>query len=197
MEVKKNNFLKNSLMFLLSIPLGYSFYWFISLKVINAIYYIDTLSKGLFLCFCHIFLAYFLLKIIFNMKVYQYEKIILIISYFILMFLSFFDRVYLGDRIINLNPFDIINTIYNDGIMTLLLNIVIFCPFYTAMRWIKREANIKFTFILFFLFAISIEIVQYFTMSGIFDVIDIILYIIGYFIGVLIYKFIFFEGEYR
>lgn len=195
--INKNDLIKSIFIFLICIPLSYIFYWFVSLRIINIVYYIDTLPKGIFLYFCHIILFYFLTKVVFRIKLLNFEKIILILTYFIFLLLCFFDRVYIGERVINLNPFDLINTVYNNGIIVLLLNIAVFCPFYTAIKWINKNIKPRIAFIIFFLFALSIEIIQFFTMSGIFDVIDIALYVIGYYLGYLIYKFVLFEGEYR
>ena len=121
--INNKDLIKSILIFLICISLSYIFYWFVSLRIINIVYYIDTLPKGIFLYFCHLILFYFLTKVVFRIKLLNFEKIILILTYFIFLLLCFFDRVYIGERVINLIPFDLINTIYNNGIIVLRCNV--------------------------------------------------------------------------
>lgn len=107
------------------------------------------------------------------------------------MYLTFFDRVELLESKINLNPFGIIDTLKEEGIFSMILNILIFVPFYTALKWLNLKMNNKGYFIIFIIFIFIIESLQYFTLRGFFDVSDIILYIGGYFIGIGIYILLF------
>lgn len=183
--------LKNILIFIISAVIGFLFYWIVSMRIIDSLYYIDTDLKGFILYFSHVLFFYLFFKVIFKMDIYFFEKIIVSVVYFILMFMMFFDRVYIGRRIININPFDFINTMKDTGIITIVLNCLVFSPFYTSIKWILNKLDAKKIFIIFLVFSIGIEIVQYITMSGIFDVVDILLYVIGYFIGVKIYNYLF------
>lgn len=189
-HMKKNFVTKNILIFIASIVIGYAFYWIVSMRIIDSLYYIDTELKGFFLYFCHVILFHLFFKTIFKIDIYYFEKIITSIAYFILMFLMFFDRVYIGARVLNLNPFDIINTIKETGIISLVLNILSFCPFYTLIKWLNKDMSHKTILFLFLVISIGVEFAQYITMSGILDIVDIILYVIGYFIGVKIYQFL-------
>lgn len=187
----KKDYLISATILLICIPVAYLFYWFFGLPIINRFYYIDTIQKGVFLYSLHVMLFYLLIKVLTKIQIFYFEKIIIIISYFILMYLTFFDRVELLESKINLNPFGIIDTLKEEGIFSMILNILIFVPFYTALKWLHLKMNNKGYFITFIMFMFVIESLQYFTLRGFFDVSDIILYIGGYFIGIGIYKLLF------
>ena len=161
------------------------------MELINPIYNINTITKGLFLIFCHIEIFYLFIKILFKLKIYMFEKILLISSYFLMMLVMFFDRIYLTERLLNFNIFEIINTMKESGLLITVLNILVFCPFYTAIKWIQKDLTFIKIFTIFMIFSISVEIIQYIMMWGIFDIIDIIFYTIGFFIGVKLYNFLF------
>ena len=185
----KKDYLISATILLIFIPVAYLFYWFFGLPIINRFYYIDTIQKGVFLYSLHVMLFYLFIKVLTKIQIFYFEKIIIIISYFILMYLTFFDRVELLESKINLNPFGIIDTLKEEGIFSMILNILIFVPFYTALKWLNLKMNNKGYFIIFIIFII--ESLQYFTLRGFFDVSDIILYIGGYFIGIGIYILLF------
>lgn len=187
----KKDYLISATILLIFIPVAYLFYWFFGLPIINRFYYIDTIQKGVFLYSLHVMLFYLFIKVLTKIQIFYFEKIIIIISYFILMYLTFFDRVELLESKINLNPFGIIDTLKEEGIFSMILNILIFVPFYTALKWLNLKMNNKGYFIIFIIFIFIIESLQYFTLRGFFDVSDIILYIGGYFIGIGIYILLF------
>ena len=110
------------------------------------------------------------------------------LMYFILMSLCFFDRINIGERIISLDPFAFIDSAYNDSVVLLFLNIAVFIPFYTVVKWLKQNLNDRMIFILFVLCALSAEVLQCVTMRGMLDLADIILYTLGYGAGCLAYK---------
>ena len=161
------------------------------MELINPIYNINTITKGLFLIFCHIEIFYLFIKILFKLKIHLFEKMLLISSYFLMMLVIFFDRIYLTERLLNFNIFEIINTMKESGLLITVLNILVFCPFYTAIKWIQKDLTFIKIFTIFMIFSISVEIIQYIMMWGIFDIIDIIFYTIGFFIGVKLYNFLF------
>lgn len=189
--LRKDVLLKNIILFFISMIISYIVYQFISMNMINAVYNIDSDLKGIFLYLCHVESLYLLLKIVTKLKIYKFEKIILVLSYFLLMMLMFFDRVDIGKRVFNLDVFDLIHTIKAVGVSSSVLNILIFIPFYTAMKWLQDGLHGRTICIVFLLFSIGIETIQYITMCGIFDVVDIILYVIGFIIGKKMYDFLF------
>ncbi len=188
---KSNHLLKNVGVLIISVVIGYLFYWNFSMEFINPIYNINTITKGLLLIFCHIEIFYLFIKILFKLKIHLFEKMLLISSYFLMMLVIFFDRIYLTERLLNFNIFEIINTMKESGLLITVLNILVFCPFYTAIKWIQKDLTFIKIFTIFMIFSISVEIIQYIMMWGIFDIIDIIFYTIGFFIGVKLYNFLF------
>lgn len=176
---------------LICIPIAYMFYWFFGLPIINRFYYIDTIQKGIFLYSLHVMFFYLFIKVLTKIQIFHFEKIIILISYFILMYLTFFDRIELLESKINLNPFGIVDTLKEEGFSSMILNILIFVPFYTALKWLSLKMNNKGYFMTFIMFMFVIESLQYLTLRGFFDVSDIILYMCGYFTGKGIYKFLF------
>lgn len=125
------------------------------MRIIDSLYNIDTELKGFILYFSHTLLFYLALKILFKMNIYFFEKIIICFFYFILMYLMFFDRVYIGERILNINPLDIISTIKNTGLLSTVLNVCIFIPFYTSIKWILNKIEFKEVLIIFLVFSIG------------------------------------------
>lgn len=86
------------------------------------------------------------------------------------------------------DPFAFIDSAYNDSVVLLFLNIAVFIPFYTVVKWLKQSLNDRMIFILFILCTLSVEVLQYVTMRGMLDLADIILYTLGYGAGCLAYK---------
>lgn len=148
--LRKDVLLKNIILFFISMIISYIVYQFISMNMINAVYNIDSDLKGIFLYLCHVESLYLLLKIVTKLKIYKFEKIILVLSYFLLMMLMFFDRVDIGKRVFNLDVFDLIHTIKAVGVSSSVLNILIFIPFYTAMKWLQDGLHGRTICIVFF-----------------------------------------------
>ena len=187
-KLQDHKFIINLLAFIASVIIGYVCYWFITMDLIDTLYNLNSTIKAIFLIICHAEAFYLLFKFMFKLEIYKFEKIILIISYLVLMLLMFFDRVHIGIRVYNLNVLDILDTIRYSGVSSTLLNILIFCPFYTVIKWINKDFTYKDIVIIFLIFSIGVEVIQFITMSGIFDIVDIILYMVGFLIGSKIYK---------
>lgn len=178
----------NFLLMVFSIIGGYLFYYFISMDVIIRIYHNLNNASGIFIYACHIFFFFWILKVMFKLKITKWEQKIAAILYGILMYLAFFDRFDLGRREFNINPLDFLTT---QSIMTVILNIVIFLPFFTILKWLFNNNSNKNNFLIWIFISIFIETLQYITMRGIFDIADIVLYLVGYLIGIKLYEFFF------
>lgn len=165
---------------------GYLFYYFVSIELIKSLLYLDNIS-GISIYICHILFFYLVCKIFFRLRVTKVDKSIAVILYFILLYIAFFDRFNLGRRVITFNPFDL----SGQTMITTLLNIMIFLPFYTILRWTINSNHMKRYFFIWLLAALLIETIQYIFMIGIFDFTDIILYLIGYLLGIKLYHCIF------
>lgn len=178
----------NFLLMAFSIIGGYLFYFFISMEIIIRIYHNLNNASGIFIYVCHIFIFFWILKVMFKLKITKWEQKIAAILYGILMYLAFFDRFDLGIREFNINPLDFLTS---QSIMTVILNIVIFLPFFTILKWLFNNNTNKNNFLIWIFISIFIETLQYITMRGIFDIADIVLYLVGYLIGIKLYEFFF------
>ena len=143
--------------------------------------YIKTLYlivSSITICFC----IYCICKTNLD-KIYIYFAFI---SYIILLIVTLFVRNRLKEKLIEtpsylLKWLDIIFT--NKIVFTNLLgNILLFIPLGIFIRFI----NCKLIYILIFIiiFIVNLELIQYIYKTGVFDIIDIILNIIGVFIGI-------------
>lgn len=73
------------------------------------------------------------------------------------------------------------------------LNILLFVPF--GLLWPvirKNRCSIRGIFVLGFIISLSVEVTQYFSMRGVFDIEDLITNVIGTVIGGVIIKVIFY-----
>lgn len=188
--MKKINFLYFALV-VLSIVLGYGIYYNISMEFIGRFYFIDDV-RAIFLITCHALLIYSLLKFILYLKFNTTEKIILSIVYICVLYMALIDRFNIGRHVINFNLF---NSISEEGMMQMIMNIMLFMPFYTVQTWLsdyvfKIQCKFKIEMIIFFTFVIFVETIQFITMRGIFDILDIILNTIGYLSGIMLYRYL-------
>lgn len=183
----KRNILLNVIGMILCIVLSYLFYYFISMDFINLFYSVNEVN-GFFLYLCHIAFFWYIYKTLFKLRITKVEKAIALIIYLFIMYIAFFDRFDLGRREINLNP---INDLSSSAIPIMVLNIAIFLPFYTILKWNFKSHTGKIDICICLIISIIIESIQYITMRGIFDIVDIIMYLLGYFLGKILYSFFF------
>ena len=156
-------------LFLLSIVTAYFFYTSISLPLLGQLYLIDSEGKMLCLYLSHIVFFYLLFKVVLQLRVFQPEKGMALIVYVLLMYAAFFDRAgYDVIRRSNLDPFALFA--YNN-METIMLN--------------RRKA---FYIALTLFVAVGVEVVQIISGKGMFDLVDLNLYLIGYFCGYLLYE---------
>lgn len=159
-------------------------YFIISLLFIeNPI--IGNIIMLLFICMGVIITA----NIIFNIIVYKKTNKILYSTYnefrimyvIVLIIFLFFRGSVISENTINLNPFTILDmTGTNISLIVWICNITMFMPMYILFPKVKFKNII--------LISILIELVQLLTKTGIFDINDIMLYIIGYIIGKILLK---------
>ncbi|WP_314837564.1 VanZ family protein [Solobacterium moorei] len=104
------------------------------------------------------------------------------IIYFLVMFLLLFFRVY-QDNNINLNllkPFNFETT----NLSQVTLNLILFIPIGYWLNWFKISSALLISLLLI----TSIELLQFVSHRGIFDVVDILINTIGIMIGYIIFK---------
>lgn len=78
---------------------------------------------------------------------------------------------------------------YFDVFINLVGNVVAFIPFGALIRWVRNCKTGFFIAVLYtFLFSLAIELIQFFTKVGVFDVDDLILNTCGGAIGYICYR---------
>lgn len=176
----------NIAVILFSVVIGYLFYYYISMDMINQFYPVSE-ENGLVLYLCHIVFFLVLLKVIFGIEITKVDKVLSSIMYFTILYMAMFDRFELAERKINLNPFQ---GFFDEGFIQMILNILVFIPFYSVLTWFLTLDKTK-SLLLFIVFVFLIESYQYISMTGIFDVTDILLNLVGYFCGIKVYDVLF------
>lgn len=174
-----------------SIVIAYIFYYFISMDLINQFYPVSE-ERGFVFYICHVIFFYILMKLIFSLPIYKLDKVLAAFIYVCILYIALFDRITLAQRIINVNP---IRGFLDEGMLQMVLNVIVFFPFYTILKWFAHFTS-KQNFVMFIIFVFLVEIVQYISMRGIFDITDIVLNTIGYGCGIKLYGF-FFHAENR
>lgn len=104
------------------------------------------------------------------------------VIYFLVMILLLFFRVY-HDNNINLNILELFNFATTNLSQT-ILNLILFIP---IGYWLKH-LKISSVLLLSLLLITSIELLQFVSHRGIFDVVDILINTIGIMIGYIIFK---------
>ena len=104
------------------------------------------------------------------------------VIYLLAMILLLFFRVY-HDNNINLNLLELFN-FETTNLSETILNLILFIP---IGYWLKR-LKINSALLMSFLLVTSIELLQFFSHRGIFDVVDILINTIGIMIGYIIFK---------
>ena len=104
------------------------------------------------------------------------------VIYFLVMILLLFFRVY-HDNNINLNILELFN-FETTNLSQTVLNLILFIP---IGYWLKH-LKISSVLLLSLLLITSIELLQFISHRGIFDVIDILINTIGIMIGYIIFR---------
>lgn len=174
-----NNKTIQAILYIISFVLGYLIYRYVSLGIIYSLYNLDSIGKALVLYLIHVGVLLLIFKYIFHIRLSRLEKYFFLILYLLLMFMVFFDRPELMERKMEWN---ILNSLEGNR-MIHILNILIFIPFYPLTKWIFPQCGLKQIVFFFILFALCIEGIQWSSMRGIWDVLDLILYTIGFLLG--------------
>jgi glycopeptide antibiotics resistance protein len=191
--VKEVRSMKKS--FLVSLIISIALFLILSPVLFQLVVYLHPVVLGV-IFFCLVLAVFFLLLFIRKQTLHlPYSKIrILLLLYtialIILLFFRPIDQIY---QSINLVPFSTI-PFYLSGKVNGLIsfynlgaNIGLFIPF-----GIFLKVKIRSIFPLFYipiLFISLIELLQYFTMRGSLDIDDLILNVLGFFLGYLVYPF--------
>jgi glycopeptide antibiotics resistance protein len=180
---------------LISLIISIVLFLILSPFLIQLVVYLHQVVLGV-IFFCFVLIVFFVVLFIRKQSFHlPYSKIrILLLLYsialFILLFLRPSDQIY---QSINLVPFSTI-TFYLYGnvnglisFYNLAANIGLFIPFGIFLK--MKERTIFQLVYIPILFISLIELLQYFTARGSLDIDDLILNVLGFFIGYLLYPF--------
>ena len=150
----------------------------------------ENIEKIILAMLIVIFTIYILLKIVFKLdnKIDSYTILGLYLLVLILGLLRPDQEHYYATGLIELDPFGFISDIKTNesSIFVMLNNLIIFIPMYFLLSYANVFNSFLRRFIVFEAFAFLIEYLQFQLGVGLFDLSDIFLYNVGFFVGVVV-----------
>lgn len=136
-----------------------------------------------FFLIMQILLIFSIIRLIRNKKIDKYTFRAILVLYISIMLVLLFGRQVM-ETSINLNPIDLITFKNKDSFLQNILNVIFFLPIGYLIKDIEFKKAVPYCLIGVFL----IELIQLVTKRGTFDINDIILNMIGIFIGYYVSK---------
>lgn len=171
---------------LLGAVLGYLIYYYFFMDVV-VLYFSSGffyLAISVMVLFMSIVGCSAILSILLQGHIRRWMLVLLSVTYIAAMLILLFARQSVG-RIAVWNPLTGLSEMNDfEMLMESALNLVLFIP----AGFFLKNMKIHSALILTLAVAIGIETVQYVTMRGIFDTLDIILYVLGMVIGIGIFR---------
>lgn len=179
--------LQNSILLLIGITAGYLIYYYVFLELVALFigrgftyYFVSILCLIGSMIGCII-----LLNVIFYKKFSKLMFIAITIMYFCILFSVLFLRRY-TEQIYIFNPLVSLKDLFNSKIMLFqsFMNFIIFIPIgYFFKKFIYKKVIVLST-----IFSTLIELCQVITMRGFFDILDIVIYVLGITMGYFIFR---------
>ncbi|NLU24494.1 MAG: VanZ family protein [Clostridiales bacterium] len=182
----KQNAVKVICSFIFGAILGYLLYYYVMMDVLSVFFgggafYVIVSLLCLLLCVGGCSAVFYLLL---TGRIKKWMLWLLFAAYFCAAVIALFGRRSMG-RVFIWNPLTGIRDLHNlEMQLQSLLNLLLFIP----VGYFFRNSGIKQSLLAGFLLAVSVELLQVAVMRGMFDTFDIILYVIGFFLGVLLFK---------
>ncbi|GEK30448.1 hypothetical protein KZO01_07570 [Kurthia zopfii] len=150
----------------------------------------ENIEKNILAILIIIFAHYSLLTIIFNVD-QKIERILLFVLYLVVLIFGLLrpDQQNFGETgSFAWNPLGFVADIQNDNLSLIIMfiNIAILIPMYFLLSYATRLKSFLSKLIVFELFIVAIELLQAKLLLGIFDLSDLLLYNIGFFLGAII-----------
>lgn len=150
----------------------------------------ENIEKNILAALIVIFTIYIVLKIIFSLD-NKADKYLILGLYVLVLMLGLLrpDQQNFGNTgSVSWNPFSFIFDIRNDSLSTLILviNLIVFLPMYFLLSYANVLKTFVMKLVVFELVVFLVEYLQYQLKVGIFDLSDILLYNISFFIGYII-----------
>lgn len=178
---------KKICLFILSIPLAIVFNYVVTMQLLDFVTFVDF--KGYMISLGVQVLLWFELLLFFFDKWKKTDRYLVAFLYYVILIFCLFGRSYQGTRIVNLNPFELINQFRNTHeIIIALFNIGIFIPLVIINSFFVKKG--RYCFFFCFAEAFLIEGCQVLFRRGIFDICDILLYFIGILIGSMVLAYL-------
>ncbi|MDQ0208598.1 glycopeptide antibiotics resistance protein [Alkalicoccobacillus murimartini] len=147
----------------------------------------ENIEKNILALVIVITTIFIFIRMVLNVEI-TLERYIIFIFYLVVLVLGLLrpDNIYSGESAIALNPFGFLNDIKGDklSLIIMLINLIIFVPMFFLLAKLNYfRGSFLFIFIFFEVFVFIIEYLQYKMDVGVFDLSDIFLYNVSFFIG--------------
>lgn len=182
-------YIREAILLFISIPFAIVLNYYVTSELLRYVG-LFPVSVYVIILISQILIIYEIFKFFFC-KWSKVDKIIITVIYFFILSLVMLARINLGSRIFQWNPFAFITDYYdnkNGEFLIPLFNVIMFIPMVTILSFFINKK--KLVFFIGISIGIIFEVLQVMTMRGIFDLSDIILYLIGIMIGFYLYKYI-------
>ncbi len=167
---------------------GYLLYYFVLMDIADV--YLDSTSNSYFfssvlLLILSISSVVFILFMVTGYHVNKKVFYVVLCAYFIVLFFILFGRPILV-RKFNFNLIASLQELTTDSesLLQFILNIIVLMP----IAYFFKNKGVIFTELIFLAISFGIEIMQYITARGFFDIIDILCYMIGMNLAYLFFK---------
>lgn len=176
-----------AILFLLSIGISYLLFFKVFFNILP-VYFgnMESLDKNILAFFIMLLAIYILLKMVFNFQS-KWDGYLLLFLYVFVLVLGLLrpDGAIYVETMINFNLMSFINDLQMNQISWLIffINMIIFMPLYFLLAFIPIWNNFIKRWIVFEIIIIIFEALQVFLHVGVFDLADLFLYNIGFFIG--------------
>lgn len=179
---------KNILIYIISIVISFVLYRFVLINLIDQLpFYVGEYQFVYFIAIIFMLsvFVYIVMNALLNNQLDNISKRILWIQYFFVIVFLLFGRN-IGCRGIEFNLIDSIHAWCSDSysVVVSMANGFMFIP----MAYFFKEKTYRLSIPIFCCMAIVCELIQYIFSLGFFDVGDILLYIIGFIIGLFLVK---------
>lgn len=180
------------ILFLISVVFGILLYLKFFMNLLPMFFAnMENIEKNILAVLLIIFSTYLLINIVFNLdsKLERYSILGIYLFILILGLLRPDNQNSFKSGLINLNPFSFIadTMIDKSSFLIMMINLIIFVPMYFLLAKANIFNKFIFRFLFFEMFAFLIEYLQFKLNVGIFDLSDLFLYNLGFFVGYIIF----------
>lgn len=187
----KSRWTTNILLFVISAIVGILLYAGFFMNLLPRFFAnMESIDKNILAIIIIVLSIYTLLKITFNFDT-KIDRYLLLLLYILVLVLGLLrpDQQDFGETGLYVwNPFGFISDIKGDSasMAVMVINLIIFLPMYFLLTYTKIIKTFTLRLIVFEVFAFLIEFLQAVFKVGAFDLADIFLYNVGFFVGCVV-----------